>query len=413
MLFESYLKKNQMKTFQYGDKIINIGHINEAYFNMLMDKGGGEVKLKRDEIIELSIEDEYWINHIKNALQRHHGVTVSDDPFLIFSHYGWLVEDFLRKMITKVGKQNNLRGFSFMVEVFQSSLRYLCYIQISQLLAKKIGLNNPAVVDFFSMKDDDHIYFDYLNLLLVTSEIIQTENNFVEEINTLVEDIKDRDEPISEAIFFMEAQRAKLLANKIPEDGQINDIMDAYNKALTYWLMELSFLGQYKLVSIKEIELKYKQGQEEQFIHHFGVLHGRYLEEVNKGSIDKYSQLQIKKHFTFNKSILLFNQKSNQGILSNLDHPDRYLSLSPVVIDLSVYSDKAKQTPEIFYYSGKKNKRFNYAKYNNELITNDKENSRKNHFQIVSKTNNGYTLLNDLHDELKNISRAIKLEANG
>ena len=46
-----------------------------------------------------------------------------------------------------------------------------------------------------------------------------------------------------------------------------------------------------------------------------------------------------------------------------------FLSLSPFVIDQSVFAGKATQTPEIYYYTGygKAKRQYNYSQYKNEL----------------------------------------------
>ncbi len=68
------------------------------------------------------------------------------------------------------------------------------------------------------------------------------------------------------------------MANTIAEDEKLPGLLDEYLTALVYWLRNISFLANYRLVSIKEINLNYRLGTAKNFVHLYGELHSMYNE---------------------------------------------------------------------------------------------------------------------------------------
>ncbi|MBK6390296.1 MAG: hypothetical protein IPF70_06900 [Saprospiraceae bacterium] len=86
----------------------------------------------------------------------------------------------------------------------------------------------------------------------------------------------------------------------------------------------------------------------------------------------------------------MFKASNVAAGMANLQHPTATLSLSPLLIDQSVYSDKETQTPEIFYYPGyiKSKRQYNYAQYKNELAIRGKGEIPSNKYLTISTQNN-------------------------
>jgi hypothetical protein len=73
--------------------------------------------------------------------------------------------------------------------------------------------------------------------------------------------------------------------------------------------------------------------------------------------------------FTYNQSVLLFRGNNMSDCLENIQDSGVYISLSPLIVDQSVFAEKSTQTPEIFYYIGqeKGGRQYLFAQYKNEL----------------------------------------------
>lgn len=321
-------------------------------------------ELPPDLAQNLIAADNTWVGSLKQAILKQ-GVSVGNTPHRIFEHYGWLIENYLQKMETDIGRARNLRRLSFMTEAFQSSLRYLCFIQVSQILQRGDKPQDTGILNFFQLEGNQHEHFDYMLLLLLATMRLQEEEVFMPELNDFVSELSDIKTDLYSTALFLDVHRIRLLNNLVGEGLAFEEILDEYHTALVFRLRKLAFLAKYRLVSVKDISLHYRMGTIKNFVHIYGELHGMFAEEEE---VD-YCEHSVREAFTYNQSILLFKGHEVDAGFANINAPNAYLSLSPLVIDHSVYMEKRTQTPEIFYYIGCGNSKrnFRYAMYKNEL----------------------------------------------
>jgi hypothetical protein len=403
---QAFLEQMAAKSVQSANNIYNIGSITNANFGFLMGQAGHDKSLPSELAQNLVGEGNTWTQSLRQELVKQ-GVSVGNQPMNIFQNYGWLVETFLQKMGTTAGQEKNLRRLSFMAEAYQGSLRYLCYIQMAQVLQLETKPKINIVSDFIQMEAKQYLNFDYTSLLLITTDSL-AQNGFMQEINKFVEELTDTESALYGTALYLQNQRQNLMANTIAEDDKLPAILDEYLTALVYWLRKLSFLAKYRLVSIKDINLNYSLGTAKNFVHLYGELHGIYSES---GSIDEdYNTKSITGSFTFNKSVLLFKGNDVAGCLDKIQDPNSYLSLSPLVIDQSVYAGKPTQTPEIFYYTGfeKVKRQYNYAQYKNELAFGGKGDIVSNKSLPVLAQNNNQPRLDELFEQLEDVFKFLK-----
>ena len=395
------------KQLQLEGKQYFIDSFNAENFDFLIEQLRNGRELPSELAENLITDKNIWVKSLERELLRQ-GVSVGSQPQSIFEHYGWLIEVFLLKMNSPVGRAPTLRRLSFMAEAYQSSLRYLCYIQLSQLLPQKQKGLPSSITAFLKLEGDDHIKFDYLNLLLLCTEQLQGQDNFMPEIAELVEELTDPETDLYSTAVFLARQRDALLAGTIEEDDQLAVLLDQYLTGLVYWLRYITFLARYRLVSIKDINLSYRLGTAKNFIHRYGELHGVYAEIKNDEDED-YKSHSVQDVFTFNQSILLLKDSSVEVSLQNLRNEVNYLSLSPLLIDQSVFADKTTQTPEIFYYTGRANKgrKYVYDLYKNELRLNG-ERKNPNKQLVVQKQNIKQPKLDELFDQLQQLFKPAK-----
>lgn len=400
------LEKQGAQTFQSDDRTYNADTINQANFAFLLGRAGQEKTLPYELAQNLVSDGNNWTQSLRQELVKQ-GVAVGSQPWNIFQNYGWLVETFLQKMGTAAGQEKNLRRLSFMAEAYQGSLRYLCYIQMAQVLQLESKPKLIIVSDFIQMQGNRFLDFDYSNLLLTATDALG-ENGFMQEINKFVNELTDTESALYGTALYLEDQRRKLMANSIAEDDKLPGLLDEYLTALVYWLRKLSFLAKYRLVSIKEINLNYRLGTAKNFVHLYGELHGIYSEG---GSSDEdYNSKSIEGSFTYNKSILLFKGNDVATCMDKIQDQTSYLSLSPLVIDQSVYAGKPTQTPEIFYYTGyeKAKRRYGFAQYKNELAYRGKGDIVSNKILGVLAQNNNQPWLDELFEQLEEVFKSFK-----
>lgn len=407
-VLQALMEQMSVKSIQTASNLYNIGNITNANFGYLVNQVGRNKSLPSELAENLVGEGDGWIQSLRLELQNKQKISVGNKPWNIFQNYGWLVETFLQKMGTAAGQEKNLRRLSFMAEAWQGSLRYLCFIQMAQILQMENKPKLGFISDFLQMEENSYLDFDYTSLLLTTTNVIG-QNGFLQEIDKFVEELTDTESALYGTALFLEDQRRKLMANEIPEDEQLPGLLEEYLTALVYWLRKISFLCKYRLISIKEINLDYRLGTTKNFVHLYGELHGIYSD--GGMSDEDYNTKSIENSFTYNKSILLFRGNDISSGMDRIDDQNAYLSLSPLIIDQSVYAGKPTQTPEIFYYTGyeKAKRQYNYSQYKNELAFGGKSEIVSNKSLKVKEQNNNQPRLDELFEQLEDVFNPFKI----
>ncbi|MBC7875463.1 MAG: hypothetical protein H7Y01_15790, partial [Ferruginibacter sp.] len=410
--FREFMEKHGAKSFQTADKRYNIESLTNANFQFLIGQAGHDKTLPAELARNLIGDGDEWIKSLGRALLKQ-GIPVSDDRMEIFQNYDWFIQVFLQKMSSKPGQEKTLRRLSFMAEAYQASLRYLCYIQMAQAFQLENKPKLAIISEFIQMEGNKFLDFDYASLLLIATDLLG-QNGFMKEIDNFVEELTDTGSDLFGTSFFLETQRRNLMTNNIPDDDKLPGLLDEYLTALVYWLRKISFLANYRLVSIKEINLNYRLGSPEHYLHRYGEPHSFY----NEGGVsDKSRSIQIKGSFTYSRSIILFRGNVLAACMKNIQDKTSYLSLSPLVIDKSVYADEnTKQTPEIFYYSGyekkerKSERQYIYTPYQKELPFGTTSEKDKYPPLYVKATNTNQSGLDELFEYLEDVFNPFKNE---
>jgi hypothetical protein len=230
------------------------------------------------------------------------------------------------------------------------------------------------------------------------------------ELHDFTKELTDTHADLFGATLFLEKHRNALLDGQAPSGEALEHLLDEYLTGLVYWLRRLAFLAKYRLVSIKDISLNYRLGTEKNFVHLYGELHGMYAEALSEG--EDYSTKSIEGVFTYNQSVLLFRGNNMADCLERIYNQDTYISLSPLVVDQSVFADKATQTPEIFYYIGqdKSGRQYLFAQYKNELEYEGRP-ILSNKRMTVKAQNNQQPRLDELFTQLEQVFQPYKTAA--
>ena len=395
-LFLDLLKNLSERSFQTADKIYNIGTINNANFDFIIKQTNFQGL--PNELKEHLLTEGEWGLSLKQELVRQNIAVRSNRTF---EHYGWLIEVFLQKMSTEVGKAATLRALSFMTEAYQASIYYLCMIQLAQLLQQKEGVNatNPIFSDFIKTPPENQGLFDYQQLLLLGAEALR-DNNFATEITDFVAELQDTENDLYSVALYLDKIRRQLINNQLQENESLQQLLGEYRTTLIFWLRKLAFIARYRLVSMKEINIQYRLGATaKEFIHYYGELHGVYDGTVVDG--EDYTTFSVKDFFTYNHSVLLFKGTNIDASLNTMYNNKNYISLSPLIIDQSVFAAKMTQTPEIFNFMGMSGRSYHFAQYKNELPVSEQKITTSNKNLIIKKENLNQPKLNELFDHLE------------
>jgi hypothetical protein len=347
-----------------------------------------------------------WVKNLRASLEKQE-VVVGDEPLQVFQHYGWLVQNFLFYLITPPGSKPNAVRLSYMTEAWDSSLRYLCYIQLAQVLQLGEKRRHPGIAEFLKMNEGEHTHFDYLGLLNLTTGMLDKKDCFMPDIHDLVAKISDTEGNLYKTVLVLFDRRRQLLSGELPDAADLSALLDEYLTALVFWLRNISFLAKYRLVSIKDINLNYRIGAEHtRFRHLFGELHGYF----SPGEATYKANL-VKGAFTYNQSVLLFRGSDVATSMRKLNEPGTYLSLSPFLIDQSVLVETPKDTPNLFYFTGqaRQSGQYCFAGYLNELHL---PNHRPARSELkIGFQNDAQPKMDDLYEHIEAIFEPFKTTA--
>ncbi len=400
--FQYIRKQIRLGTVSHADATLTQNQIRFGLLDLLTEiEQEGTAPLPQELAQNLMTGDSLWADSLKQVLQKF--VAVGSKPASIFQHYGWLIEEFLRKMETPAGREPSQRRLSFMAEAFQNSLRYLCFIQVAQILKQGKAPRHPLLSEFLQLEENEYLGFDYWNLLLIATDLLRDKAPFIPEIAVLVDELSDTKSDLYGTAVFLHHHRDRLLKNAVPENEPLGSLLDEYLTALVFWLRHISFLAKYRLVSIKDIHLKYRLGTAKHFVHQYGELHGIYTTEDYE-----YPEYSIENLFTYNQSVLLFKGSNVKDCLDHIGDESTYISLSPLVIDQSVFANKETQTPEIYTYTGCSLRQYHFAQYKNELAFGERTDIPSNKQIRIKAANISQPKYDELFEQMERVFKPFK-----
>ncbi len=226
-----------------------------------------------------------------------------------------------------------------LVIAYETTVKLFCFAMLSQLWnarhdAPSLILNHEDLADlnsFFALSGEGEPTFDYLKLVTAVGRIFQQNEiaPFVGEFTRLTEMLME--EAFSQSYRFMEQMRAELRQNKVSAT-EIESFCVQTEKHLGTIMSGFTFLGKYKLSTIKRIDFIKERHKEPIYRHRMFL-----LDRVNGPTLDKDRDLST---FTDSGSVLL---------IKSLKDVKDYLNLSPFVIDENAFTGSAKS--KLFLYS--------------------------------------------------------------
>lgn len=264
---------------------------------------------------------------------------------LIIRNLPWPIGVELRRLFSGSMRQLDRMRLDQIFKTIERSMQFLSFVMLSQMVKSK---DEGQLVIPGSFSDEFKNRFLVLTLGNFSWMIRAIGNLFQEQkIGWFMPEMADYfDNRFYAALDFWVPERNEIghyQINLTQEDIEKRCV--EYEEKLTYILMKISFLVKYKLVSIKEIKVIKSKVKDASFNHLFNLLN-------SSDSDFKANELQ-ESSFTDSQSILL---------MKNIKSFDKYLNLSPLIIDTSTEVLDTKEKFEI------KKDIFMYSKYRNDQL---------------------------------------------
>jgi len=264
---------------------------------------------------------------------------------LIIKNFPWPIGVELRRLFSGTMRQLDRMRLDQIFKTIERSMQFLSFVMLSQMVKSKED-GKLVIPGSFSN--------EFKNRFLVLSLgnfswIIRSIGNLYQDqkIEWFMPEMSDCfDNKFYGALDFWVPERNEIGHYQINlTQEEIEKRCVEYEEKLTFILQRISFLVKYKLVSVKEIKVIKSKIKEASFHHIFDLL--------NSSDSDFRANEFQEPTFTESHSVLL---------MKNIKSLDKYLNLSPLIIDTSTEVLDSKEKFEI------KKDIFMYSKFRNDQL---------------------------------------------
>jgi hypothetical protein len=264
---------------------------------------------------------------------------------LIIKNFPWPIGVELRRLFSGSMRQLDRMRLDQIFKTIERSMQFLSFALLSQLIKSK---EEGILVIPGSFANEFKTRFYILSLGNFSWIIRNIGNMFKDQkIEWFMPEMSDSfDNKFYGALDFWVPERNEIGHYQINlTQEEIEKRCVEYEEKLTFILQRISFLTKYKLISVKEIKVIKSQIKEAAFQHIFDLLNS---------SDSDFKATEFKEStFTESQSVLL---------MKNIKSLDKYLNLSPLIIDTSTEVLDSKEKFEI------KKDIFMYSKFRNDHL---------------------------------------------
>jgi len=303
--------------------------------------------------LELVIEELIKVNPALEQLCTIDGIRDSRAALLqIIQNYPWPIATQIRLLVAKDGDidRPSVERIKQIVSVYICVSKFLFYTMISQLWNEKRQASFAAknyLIDMLYVNAKQHSQFDYFRNFVEAVKLLKEANCqlFIPEFEQVMEDFEARKE-LYEAYEYLEALRSAINTNKIEEleDNLVQKAADGEYHLSTI-LIEIAFMIQYSLITIRDIHVINPRYLDTQFNHFMRRLNVSVGNIAVSGEAFKMRTRSFQE-FTNNASVIL---------TPDVQNPKAYLNLSPFIIDINSFKqgmteDRATEQ-QLFMYA--------------------------------------------------------------
>jgi len=366
---KSLLQNMSAENFKSGDKIYNIGTITNATFSAEIGKKTFNMYLCRkltEALSDYSADAKDFLTNIRDAdkadWETQVRYTRKANGYIISSFVGVLgilLQKVISSGIDAFNSTNSRDYIEVCIATATRALQLLCFSFISKLWDYKKENNFECsrdqlnILDNFFNSEIELNISDYVELQQTLISIFDAQK-ISYPFNEFNKDCLEDGSPFNKACKNIEDIKSKL------DCGQIiyATAFDAENE-LTAFLCTLSFLANYKMVSVKDITYNDIRNETVQYLHSYTFL-GVDNDDKLFSSKFKYDTRPVS-----NDAVLLYKDKYQEG-----------LNLFPFIVDVNALTNEMEVKICFYTYFEGRKKRLTYSDINK--IASDKNDDSKN-----------------------------------
>ena len=280
---------------------------------------------------------------------------------IIVQNLPWTIGAQLQKLISRSESMRTpgVERLHQTVNTYVIASQVMFYLLASQLWEEQRQggkqVEDPALFGLLSLDETGARFFDYVDTLSRMGALFR-ENGwtpFVPEFGQVFEALEKK-EHFYKAYLLLESIRSQLASGSL-EAGAAPQLCEEAENALTIFIGTVSFLIKYKMVAVRDITVTSNRHQEVAFNHKLGSLNA-----ADSAYLTLDSDPRPFRNHAESSSILLVDDLQDAAI-------ERFLSLSPFIIDNNAFLDKSQESLDIYIFSHVANGEYVYKNVNSHF----------------------------------------------
>ncbi len=325
-----------------------------AYHEVVAQKNIVEtVNFKVNQELQEVIKTLMEINPMLEQLSMIDGEIDSRAAILqIIQNFPWPIATQIRLLVARDGDMDtpSVERIKQIVSVYVNTTQFLFYTAISQLWHEKQQKTidtKSYLVDILYINNKQQGQFDYLRHFIEIVEILQANNIelFVPAFADVVKKFKEGTD-LHKAYGYLESMRSAIHTGQLDKvSGDLVQKSADSEYHLSSVLIDMAFLIEFKLITIRDIHVVNPRYLGAQFNHYMRSLN------VSVGNIAVGNDaLKLN-----SRSFDMFSNNASVILTQDIQNPDKYLSLSPFIIDVNSFKtgmteDRATEQ-QLFMYA--------------------------------------------------------------
>ena len=280
---------------------------------------------------------------------------------LIIQNLPWTIGAQLQKLISRSDSMRNPGPDRLQqsIQTYVVAAQVLLYMLTSQLWeeCRKAGTSSNflPVRELLTLDEELARYYDYVDAFARIGKVFTDKGwtPFIPEFAQLFKALDEKDH-FYKSYLLLESIREQLASGQLDESAAPQLCEEAEN-SLTIFIGTISFLIKYKMVAVRNITVTSHRYQEVAYNHKLGSLNA-----ADSAYLTLDSDLHPFKNHVESGSVLLVDNLKSEKI-------ERFLSLSPFIIDNNAFLDKSQESLDIYLFSFVKNGDYVYRNVNSQF----------------------------------------------
>ncbi len=280
---------------------------------------------------------------------------------IIIQNLPWTIGAQMQKLISRSDSMRTPgpERLQQTVNTYAMAARVLLYVLVSQFWEEqrkaKSKLNLSYIKDLLELDEKHAPFYDYMDAFTKIGAHFKQNNwmPFVSEFAQLFEALEKKDH-FYKSYLLLESIREQLASENL-DINKTPQLCEEAENSLTIFIGTISFLIKYKMVAVRGISVTSTRYEEVSFHHKLGSLNA-----ADSAYLTLDSEERPFHNYVESDSVLLVDNLETDQI-------NRFLSLSPFIIDNNAFLNNNQESLDIYLYSHTEKEDYVFTNVNSQF----------------------------------------------